>query len=108
MLEKKNEYDAGKVTLAEEERDALEEEIQSRYQTYRTEHVRLQEEIDRKHAKIIKKRNEEIDAAIVAIGGEENYHLILEGDRNVGRSVLYFSTTIEITSKVIERVNSTP
>ena len=43
--------------------------------------------------------------AIQQIGSEENYHLILEADPESRTGVMYHATSLEITSKVIERLN---
>ncbi|MBN2307893.1 MAG: OmpH family outer membrane protein [Candidatus Hydrogenedentes bacterium] len=105
VLAKKKVYEDNEATMPAEEKEALEEEIEALYRTYREEYKRMQDEIDRQHARLIKKSRDEIDLAVAEIGSEENYHLILEGDPKSGTDVLYYSTTIEITSKVIERLN---
>jgi len=105
ITKKKEAYEAGESTMSEEERDALKESIESLYRKYKTEFNRMQAEIDSKHARLIKKIRDEIDEAICQIGVEEDYHLILEGDPKSGTGVLYFNTAIELTGKVIDRLN---
>jgi Skp family chaperone for outer membrane proteins len=105
ITEKKAAYEAGENTMLEEQREELKEDIESLYRRYKTEFKRMQAEIDSKHAKLIKKIRDEIDEAIGQIGVEEDYHLIFEGDPKSGTGVLYFSTAIELTGKVIARLN---
>lgn len=44
--------------------------------------------------------------AVNKIGDQENYHLILEADPEKRTGVLYHTSTIDMTSKVIDRLNS--
>ncbi len=92
--------------MTEEQKTELRDKIESDFRMYQTEFKRLQGEIDSKSRKFFLRMMEDIDAAIKEIGANENYHLILEGDPKVPNpSVLYYSSTIDITSKVVERLN---
>jgi outer membrane protein len=106
VTEKKEAYEEDEPTLTDDAKEAREEEVQKLYREYLDRFKELEDDINRKHAKIIKKSREQIDEAVAKICSEENFHLIVEGDPKSGTSVLYYSTTIEITSKVIERLNS--
>ena len=48
----------------------------------------------------------DIVKAVNQIGSEENYHLILEAESENRTGVLYYSTTLNMTQKVIDRLNS--
>ncbi len=102
--EKKRLEDEGD-SMSEEDKTNLRDKIESDYRKYQTEFKRLQGEIDSKSRKFFGRMMEDIDAAVVEIGNAENYHLIFEADPKSPTSVLYYSSTIDITSKVIERLN---
>lgn len=93
-------------SMSEEQQQQLRDKIESDYRKYQTEFKRLQGEIDSKSRKFFARMMEDIDAAITAIGTAENYHLIFEADSKSPTSVLYYSETIDITSRVIARLNS--
>lgn len=93
-------------TMSEEQRQELRDKIETDYRKYQTEFKRLQGEIDSKSRKFFARMMEDIDAAVVAIGTSENYHLIFEADSKSPTSVLYYSETIDITSRVVARLNS--
>ena len=104
----KGKYESAKEggSMTDEQLDELEQKIKSDFRKYQTEFKRLQAEIDSKHARLIKKIKAEIDAVIAEVGVNESFDLILEGDLKSGTGVLYFSSKIDITSKVIEALNS--
>ena len=92
-------------SLTDEQKTQLRDKVESDYRTYQTEFKRLQGEIDSKSRKFFARMMEDIDKAIAEIGEAENYHLILEADPKSPTSVLYFSSTIDITSKVVAKLN---
>jgi len=94
------------ATMSEEQQQELRDKIETDYRKYQTEFKRLQGEIDSKSRKFFARMMEDIDAAVVAIGTSENYHLIFEADSKSPTSVLYYSETIDITSRVVARLNS--
>lgn len=104
----KDKYEKAKEagSMSDEQLDELEQKIKSDFRKYQTEFKRLQAEIDSKHARLIKKIKSEIDAVIAEIGVNESFDLVLEGDPKSGAGVLYFSSKIDITSKVVEALNS--
>ncbi|GMV94513.1 MAG: hypothetical protein AMXMBFR82_42910 [Candidatus Hydrogenedentota bacterium] len=92
-------------SMSEEQQQQLRDKIESDYRKYQTEFKRLQGEIDSKSRKFFARMMEDIDAAVNQIGANENYHLIFEADSKSPTSVLYYSETIDITSRVIARLN---
>lgn len=104
----KGKYEKAKQdrSMTDEQLDELEQKIKSDFRKYQTEFKRLQAEIDSQHARLIKKIKGEIDAVIAEVGVNESFDLILEGDLKSGTGVLYFSSKIDITSKVVEALNS--
>jgi len=103
--DKKRLEDQGK-SMSEEQQQQLRDKIESDYRKYQTEFKRLQGEIDSKSRKFFARMMEDIDAAVKAIGANEDYHLIFEADPKSPTTVLYYSETIDITSRVIARLNS--
>jgi Skp family chaperone for outer membrane proteins len=106
----KKEYEAKKDSMSESERNDLEGKIKLDFQRYKSEFKAHQELVDGKEMTIVKKLFEEIDAAISKIGAEGGYHLVLDGSPAAApsgiNSVLYFSTTLDITQKVVDLLNS--
>ncbi len=49
---------------------------------------------------------EEVQAAVKAIASEENYHLVLEGRDTFPPNVLYYAVPLDITQKVVDRLNA--
>jgi Skp family chaperone for outer membrane proteins len=91
--------------LSDQQKQDLRDKIESDFRKYQTEFKRLQGEIDSKSRKFFARMMEDIDAAVKEIGVSENYHQIFEADPKSPTTVLYYSTTIDITSEVITRLN---
>ncbi len=102
---KEQEFDSGKNLMTDEERRNLADEILGLRQACQQEAERLQQELNLDQAKLIRKSRREIDEVITAIGNEESCHLILEIDPKSQTNVIYYSTTIDITEKVVGRLN---
>ena len=100
-------YEDSKTTLAEPDRKALEDKIQSAMRDLQAESKKRQGQVDDKEKRVIEAITADFEKAVKEIGNAENYHLLVEGDSNVSnRIVLYFSPTIDVTPKVIEYLNS--
>jgi len=101
-------YDDAKAsgTMTPEQLTELEEKVKSDFRKYRADYDRLQKDIDSKHMSLIKRMKQDIDSAVAEIGNAENFHLILEGDPNSPQGTLYYASSIDITPRVIERLNS--
>lgn len=104
----RQQFENGEGTMAEEERSRLSETINSQIDRFTTERERSQRQIDRKGAKLITSLKEEIDLAAQEIGVKGNYHLILDSGQDPklqGRDVVYYSSTLNMTQKVIDLLN---
>ena len=101
----KTDYDKRKDTMSDEERDALEEEIRIDFEKYQADFERLQREIDRKEKKLLEDLFQDIRASVQEVGAQGNYHLILEGGESGRSGVLYSSTTLNVTGRVIDHLN---
>ena len=108
----KERYDAETDTMEEDERRALEEKIQAAVTRYKAEFDRAQEDIDRQEKKLLRDVLEDIHFAIQEVGAKFNYHLIFESGQNNASSVaartgglLYSSTTLNMTQRVIDHLN---
>jgi len=100
-------YRENEDTMTNEEKADLEEKVENNISLYQSEFKRLQAEIDRKEKRVLEELFGDIQKAIEEIGARENYHLVFEGDEKGRRSgVLYFSTTLNMTQKVVEHLNS--
>lgn len=102
----KEQYDAQKDKMSAEQLEALEDTIESDYNTYKAEFSRLQAEIDRREKKLLEDLFEDIRIAVEEVGTQGNYHLILEGGESGRTGVLYSSTTLNVTPRVIEHINA--
>lgn len=96
-------YEANVASWNTDTREQKEEEINTLYDEYRAELAQRQRKIDRMERDVIEKLFEEVRKVVAEIGEKEGYHLIFEANSpNPPRGgVLYHSTTIDITSKVL-------
>lgn len=107
----KDKYDKEKDKMGEDAKRALEEKIEAAVTRYKAEFERAQQDIDRKEKKLMRDLFEEIYMAIQEVGAQGDYHLIFEsGDSSSvmpGRpgGLLYSSTTLNMTQKVIDHLN---
>ena len=94
-------------TLAPEEFDRLREEWERKVSDLRRESSRIQEDIDRQSNRVMDRLREDIYSAIQTIGARDNYHLILDADRNpmAQSNVLYHSATLDLTQEVVDYLN---
>ncbi len=83
----------------------LETQIQKKFAQYKADMEILQREIDQMEEKVLREVVGDVDAALDNIGKTENYHLILNARKGPSGSVVYHSTTIDITGKVLATLN---
>ena len=108
----KEKYDKEKGTMGDAARKSLEEKIEANVTKYRAEFERAQQDIDRQEKKLVRDIFEEIYLAVQKVGAQGNYHLVFESGEAAppiaGRTggLLYHSTTLNMTQKVIEHLNS--
>jgi Skp family chaperone for outer membrane proteins len=88
------------------ERETKGEEIQKKIRDFRADFQRMDGELEDKRMKLFARTRQDVIKTIQQIGSEENFHLILQGDSNGRSTVIYFATPINITSRVIEKLNS--
>ena len=100
----RKDYDAKKQSAPADDLDELEMKILSDISNLEAEQKRLQNDVSMVEDKMLKDLNQEIRTAIAEVGQSENYHLILESGAQ-GGAVLYSATPLNLTSKVIERLN---
>jgi len=102
----KQRYESEATTMPVEERRKLKEKIESDFSLYQAEFQRLQKDIDRKEKNMLEGLFDNIQKAIEEVGAQENYHLIFEGGKNTRNGLLYYSTTLNMTQKVIDHLNA--
>ncbi len=88
-------------TMSPADREELEARLSSNLNQYQAEFQRLQLEVDTRFSRLVRRIREQIDEAVQEIGAQENFHLILEGDPRSQSGVLYYSSTIDLTSRVL-------
>lgn len=99
-------YQSESTTLSEDERTTLEETIATDFSEYELKIKQSQEKIDRREKSIFKEIIIEIQKSVEEVGAQENYHLIFDGGKSRTNSLLYYSTTMNMTQKVIENLNN--
>ena len=103
---KRERYLAQRDSMPEDEALELRDEIDRDLRAVMGQREDWEREIQRRADRLISQIRAEIDQAVQEIGVEENYHLILDGDPGIPSGVLYFSSTMNMTGRVIERLNS--
>ena len=101
----KKDYDARRDSLSEEERFKLETKIQNDYTEYQAKLQQHQREIDRNEELVLREVLKDIQEKIVEIAEKENYHLVLNNGKGPRGAVLYASTSIDITPKLLLELN---
>lgn len=95
-------------SLSAEEFERRREEWEREVSDLRRESSRIQEDIDRQSNRVMDRLREDIYTAIQTIGARDNYHLILDADRNpmAQSNVLYHSATLDLTQEVVDYLNA--
>lgn len=101
----KERYDNERATMSDSEREQLEEQIESDYSKYKADFKRLQEDIDRQEKRLLETVFEDIHVAIQEVGARGDFHLVFEAGQPGRTSVLYHSTTLDITQQVTDHLN---
>ena len=103
----KKDYEDRAAKMSDDERRSLEESIETKAADFKNQMQKDQRAIDRKEHEVLQDVITDIRGVIQEIGLSENYHLILDSNSpNPPRGgVLFFSSTIDITPKVIDRLN---
>lgn len=98
-------FAAERAELSEEERYDRETELDQHALRLDAQEREVRAGLDRKHRSIKSALLKDIVEAVEAIGQEEGYHLILEADPETRTGVLFHASAIDMTPKVIERMN---
>jgi Skp family chaperone for outer membrane proteins len=95
-------------SISPEEFERQREDWERKVNDLRRDSQRLQEEIDRQSNRVMDRLREDIFTAIQTIGARDNYHLILDADRNpiAQSNVLYHSATLDLTQEVVDYLNA--
>jgi Skp family chaperone for outer membrane proteins len=99
-------YEKEGKDMPEADRIALKEKIETNFSEYQLKLKQSQEKIDRKEKSIFEEIIMEIQKSVEEVGAKENYHLIFDGAKGRNNSLLYSSTTLNMTQKVIDHLNS--
>lgn len=102
----KEQFEAQRSTMTDDERFDKRNQIENDFMQYRTELDRRQRLIDTQEERVLKEVVEDIERVIVKVAEQDGYHLILNAAKGPRASVLYHSATIDITSRVLQILNS--
>lgn len=102
----KEKYEEERDSMTEEQRVETKLEIESDYADYQNELGKRQKRVDTMEISVRKEIFMAIEAAINTVATDGNYHLVLSANSGPTGSVLYFSPTIDITTRVMEQLNS--
>ena len=101
----KERYDANKDSMSDEERIRLEERIEADFTDYQTKYKASQSTISRKEERLLEELMKDIRQGVEEVGAEGNYHLVIEGG-GPPSSLLYHSSTLNMTQRVIDHLNA--
>lgn len=105
VQERQEQFEQQQADMSETEALTQRDDIERELRQIQRQHEEWDSEINRQANRLISQLQAEINEVVQQIGVEENYHLILDADPNIG-GVLYHSSPLNMTSRVIERVNS--
>ncbi len=102
----KEAYEAQRATMTDDERFDKRAQIESDFAQYRSELDRRQRLIDTQEERVLKEVVSDIERIIAQVAEKDGYHLILNASKGPRASVLYHSATVDITSRVLQALNS--
>ncbi len=105
VQQKQESFEQRRANLSETEALAERDDIERELRRIQRQHEEWDSEINRQANRLISQLQGEINEVVEQVGIEQNYHLILDGDPNIG-GVLYHSSPLNMTSRIIERINS--
>lgn len=100
-----DQYKKDQETLSDSARLERQESLDRQKFALEMEVRQREASLERKKLNVKKLLLDAIVKAVNEVGTEENYHLILESDPETRTGVLFYSSTLNMTQKVIERVN---
>jgi outer membrane protein len=99
-------FESNAAKLSDSERVDRRTQIDTDIRKWRAEMDSRQAQVDAEEKKIMKEVFDRIDKTIAGIAEKEGYHLVLRAGALPTGSVVYFSPTIDITSKVLAQINA--
>jgi Skp family chaperone for outer membrane proteins len=103
--EKLKKFEEEKDGLSEDEIAERQTELQQEVITYDGDLRAAQADLNQKKARLKQSLLKDLVNVIQEVGAAEQYHLILEADPETRTGVLYHASAIDMTSKVIARLN---
>lgn len=98
-------FESKAATLSDSDRVDRRTQIETDIRKWRAEMDSRQAQVDAEEKKIMKEVFDGIEKSINGIAEKEGYHLVLRAGALPTGSVVYFSPTIDITSKVLADIN---
>jgi len=102
----KERYKEEKDSLTDAEREERQTKLDKAFLELETESRRIEAEFARRQNRLKQSLLRDLVAAIEQVGAEGNYHLVLEADPESRTGVMYYSPTMKITQRVVDRLNS--
>lgn len=99
-------FQKDKDSMSEEAREEFLIKRESDITHCNNELKRLQRDIDNLERSMMMKLAPEINAAVEKVAAEGNYHLVFDGGPESKAFLVYFSTTLDITQKVVEHLDT--
>jgi Skp family chaperone for outer membrane proteins len=101
----KEDYEAKRASLSDEEAFKLETKIRNDYATYQSKLQNNQREIDGMEELVLKEVLKDIQTAIEKVADGGNYHLVLNNSKGPRGAVLFAAAGIDITSQILAELN---
>ena len=98
-------YEKKRETMTDDQRTAARLQIENDIANYKSELEKRQRLIDSNEETVLKEVVGDIQKVIAQVAEQEGYHLVLNSGGGPRASVLYSSTTIDITPKVLGILN---
>ncbi|HIJ65585.1 MAG TPA: OmpH family outer membrane protein [Candidatus Hydrogenedentes bacterium] len=102
---KKKAYEDEKEDLTDRQREERQDELAKAYLDLQDETRRLEADFERSKRRLKTRLLKDLVKAIEQVGAEGDYHLVLEADPESRTGVMYYSPTMNITQRVIDRLN---
>ncbi len=103
LLERREALMDPTASMTEEKRFEREMEIEDEFHAVQQKFSRLDADRARAQKRLELKISFDIESTLKTIAFEENYHLVL--DARDGKGVVYSSTTINMTTRLVDRLN---
>ncbi len=103
--QKKKDFESKRATMDEAAANRQESDLQREFTQFQSDIKMAEDDLNRGKQVLKRTLIKDILAAVEAIGAQENYHLVLEADPDTRTGVLYYSSVLDMTQKVVDYLN---